>query len=476
MCNLEKTPGNRSVRVRSVCESVKESSRVARAQSSKSLARLSKKQEARNRVSNAANASLNLLIDAARRAARAGRTDEAARAWEQVRAVAPDHAEALFFFGQRALAQGDAAAAVQLLQNASRSAPKDALIPLALANAHRVRGDAAGEIAAFEDALKADPYCYPALLGKAALLEKAGRRRAAARVFNDALKITPPEERLSADLRNLVQRARAAVAENTAALDSHIEAKLGALRERHRGARLDRFDESKDALTGAKRIYTQQPVMLHYPRLPAIQFYDEAEFPWLDELEAATEDVTAEVERVLNERSGDFRPYVNQPDGVPLNDTAVLNRSKDWSAYFLWDDGARIDEHSAQCPKTAALLERMPLAHVPGFAPAAFFSVLRPRARIPAHTGVTNTRLIVHLPLIVPGRCTFRVGNDTREWVKGKAWIFDDTIEHEACNDSDQTRAILIFDIWNPYLSAAERDLVCALLAAQREYYAADRS
>ena len=418
--------------------------------------------------------SLSTLVDAARRAARAGRLDEAARVWEQVRATAPDHAEALFFFGQRALTQGDAAGAVQLLERAARNAPKDALIPLALANAQRLRGDDRAEMAAFEAALKADPYCYPALLGKAVLLEKWGRTRAAARIFADALKITPPDERLSTDLRALVQRARAAVGDNTAALDQFIEGKIGKLRERHREARLDRFDQSKDALTGRNKIYTQQPVMLHFPRLPAIQFYDEADFPWLKDLEAGTDAVCEDLERVLNERSGDFRPYLNHPDGVPLNETASLNRSPDWSAYFLWDDGARVDDHHVQCPKTSALLERMPLANVPGFAPAAFFSTLKPHARIPAHTGVTNTRLIVHLGLIVPGRCTFRVGSEEREWRRGRAWIFDDTIEHEARNDSDQLRAVLIFDIWNPHLSAAERDLVCALLAAQREYYSAE--
>lgn len=422
------------------------------------------------------NNSLNALIEQARRAARAGHLDEAARAWEQVRLAAPDQTDALFFFGQRALAQGDARGAVQWLARAAHLAPKEALIPLALANAHRVLGDNSSEMAALEAALKADPYCYPALLAKAALLEKTGFKRNAARIFADALKVVPAsaENRLSPDLRSLVQRARAAVDENVGALDAFVEGKLGRLREAHRDARLDRFDESKDALTGRKKIYTQQPVMLHFPRLPAIQFYDEAEFPWLPDLEAGTDAVAAELEGVLNNRSGDFRPYLNHPDGVPLNDTTALNRSADWSAYFLWDDGARIDDHCKQCPQTAALLGRLPLADVPGFAPAAFFSTLKPRARIPQHTGVTNIRLIVHLGLIVPGGSKFRVGNEWRDWQRGKAWIFDDTIEHEARNDSDDLRAILIFDIWNPYLSPAERELACALLAAHREYYKGD--
>lgn len=418
------------------------------------------------------NSTLNGLVDAARRAARAGRPDEAARAWDQVRAAAPTHPEALFFFGRRAMAAGDVNGAIQFLTRAAEAAPKDALIPLSLAHAYRALGNSEREQAALDAALKADPYCYPALLAKGALLERTGFPRPAARAFVDALKIIPAEERLSADLRALVQRARAAVGENTAALDAFVERRLGALRGKHAGARLSRFDECKDAMTGAKKIYVQQPVMLHFPQLPAIQFYDEAEFPWLKELQAGTAAVERELDALLREPEPGFRPYLNHPDGVPLNESAALNKSLDWSAYFFWDDGKRIDAHCEQCPQTAALLQAMPLADVPGYTPAAFFSNLKPGARIPPHTGVTNTRLIVHLGVRVPERCTFRVGNETRDFGRGRAWIFDDTIEHEARNDSAADRVILIFDIWNPYLSAAERELVCELLAAQRDYYA----
>jgi aspartyl/asparaginyl beta-hydroxylase (cupin superfamily) len=77
----------------------------------------------------------------------------------------------------------------------------------------------------------------------------------------------------------------------------------------------------------------------------------------------------------------------------------------------------------------------------------------------------------VHLPLIVPHGCWFRVGNETREWRQGKAFVFDDTLEHEARNGSDELRVVLIFDVWNPFLSAAERDLVGGLVNAVRDYY-----
>ena len=114
----------------------------------------------------------------------------------------------------------------------------------------------------------------------------------------------------------------------------------------------------------------------------------------------------------------------------------------------------------------------MPRARIESRAPTAFFSILEANTRIPAHTGVTNTRLTVHLPLIVPPDCGFRVGGTTREWVPGKAWVFDDTIEHEAWNLSDTPRAILIFDIWNPLLTAAERELIKTATEIYVRYYA----
>ena len=100
------------------------------------------------------------------------------------------------------------------------------------------------------------------------------------------------------------------------------------------------------------------------------------------------------------------------------------------------------------------------MADLPGRSPAAMFSVLQPKTRIPPHSGVSNTRLVVHLALVIPPECGFRVGNETREWRPGEAWVFDDTLEHEAWNDSDRTRTVLIFDIWSPFLSETEKELV----------------
>ena len=63
------------------------------------------------------------------------------------------------------------------------------------------------------------------------------------------------------------------------------------------------------------------------------------------------------------------------------------------------------------------------------------------------------------------------VGNETREWRMGEAWVFDDTIEHEAWNDADELRVILIFDVWNPFLAPHERDLIATLMLARNQFY-----
>ena len=173
---------------------------------------------------------------------------------------------------------------------------------------------------------------------------------------------------------------------------------------------------------------------------------------------------------LLNAGLPGFSPYVAYAPGTPENQFAPLNHSDDWRSLWLWKDGEAQQEAMAQCPKTTALLEELPLCDQGGFAPTALFSALAPHTRIPAHTGSTNTRLLVHLPLVLPGPAGFRVGNETRTWKLGEAWAFDDTIEHEAWNDADETRVIMIFDIWNPLLSEGEKEIVRNLLTKQREW------
>jgi len=422
-------------------------------------------------MSNGTAGRLTELIASAQDAMRGGRAADAARLWEQVLLVAPEHPRALFHLGQHALMNKDYSRARARLEQAARAAPGDPAIPLNLSFLFRATGDAEAESKVLTAALSIDPYFYPALLAKAMLLERTGNTRQAARVYKDVLSIVPPEEQVPPEMRSALRRAHEAVEQNAAELESWLRSRLEPATARHADENLERFRECTDVALGRKRIYTQKPVMLHYPGLPAIQFYDRKEFSWLARLEEASDTIREELEMILREDSAEMRPYVLYPDGAPLNQWAELNRSLRWSVFFLWEHGERIESHCARCPRTTAILENLPLMNLAGFSPNVLFSVLAPHTRIPPHCGDTNVRLVGHLPLIVPPHCRFRVGNETREWRYGEAWVFDDTIEHEASNDSDEVRVILIFDVWNPHVAMAERELVTELLGGLTEFY-----
>ncbi len=371
---------------------------------------------------------------------------------------------------ENALQRGDVASALSLLREAEKDAPEDIAIKMQMAAALRALGDLKGALLAIEAALVLDPYLLLALLSKGWLLEKLGHPRDAAPIYRNALKIAPPDDRTPASLKAPLARARAAVDEDAAAAEAFLRERVAEVRARHAGEALDRFDEGLQIYAGRKRAYTHEPLLLHYPGLAPIQFFDRGLFPWLPELEAATDQIREELVVVMREDLEAFDPYIQYPPGVPVNQWVELNHSPRWNTYFLWRDGKRFDDHCARCPQTAAVLARLPMLDQPGFGPTAMFSVLEPKTHIPPHTGSANTRLIAHLPLILPGPARFRVGNDTRDWKMGEAWVFDDTIEHEAWNDADKTRVVLIFDIWRPDLSAAERELITAMMTAKNAY------
>ncbi|WP_439477888.1 aspartyl/asparaginyl beta-hydroxylase domain-containing protein [Brevundimonas sp.] len=368
-----------------------------------------------------------------------------------------------------ALARRDPQSAIGLLDQADRMGPTHHGF-LNRALALRMSGDLQGAMAALDGALGIEPYDFTALLGKAAILEQIGQAQAAAAVYRNALKIAPPRERCPPALQAQMDHADGVVRRHAEALRDHMRAHAAALRQTVDAAALDRFDEGLEIFAGLKTAPTQEPLLLHYPRLPAIPFYDRALFPWLETLEAATPVIRAELEAMLADSFDQFAPYVAYPKGAPVNQWGELNHSRKWTSLWLWRDGARQDAVCERCPQTAALLESLPMCRQDGFAPTAVFSALQPHTHIPAHTGSSNVRLLTHLPLILPGPARFRVGNTLRDWKMGEAWVFDDTIDHEAWNDADEMRVILIFDIWNPALSEAEQTLITAMMQAHRSF------
>lgn len=413
------------------------------------------------------DAQVHALLEAADRASHDGRADESDAMLTQACALSPQHPSVLNARAMRAFKQGDAKQARELLQQTVVIDATQPLLWLNLALTCRALRDAEQELAALNKALALDAYFFLALLQKATLLERRGKTRQAASVFRAFLACVPPHAQQPLPLQAAVVHAQKAVAANDQTLQRHLNERLA----QSANEPSQRFAQCMDVLLGKAKVYTQQPTFMHFPQLPAIQFYERSDFPWLDAVEAAADRIREELLNLLRHDREAFLPYVAHAEGAPLNQWRELNHSRRWGAFHLWRDGRRVEAHLARCPATAAVLEQVPRVRVHGQAPNAFFSLLEPHTHIPPHTGVTNTRLVVHLPLVVPDGCRFRVGSETRTWQAGRAWVFDDTIEHEAWNDSAEPRAILIFDIWNPYLTTQEREQVRIVTEAFGEFY-----
>jgi aspartate beta-hydroxylase len=296
-------------------------------------------------------------------------------------------------------------------------------------------------------------------LRMAELDARCGRMAKAAKGWSGVVQMALSLPERPPRVAEALERGQAFLAAHSASLADALDAELGA-ELASLGTAGRRFTACIDHVLGRRAIYTNECHGVHFPFLPADEFFDRAHFPWLERVEARTAAIRAEALALLRNGGEAIRPYVRQEAGTPANKWSPLDHSLDWSACFLWEYGVRNEAVCALCPETVAALEEAPRNDIPGKAPSAFFSILAPGAHIPPHTGVTNTRAIVHLPLVVPEGCRFRVGGETRTWREGEAFAFDDTIEHEAWNDSAEPRIVLIFDVWNPHLTSAEQALL----------------
>jgi aspartyl/asparaginyl beta-hydroxylase (cupin superfamily) len=415
--------------------------------------------------------SLQSLVQAAGAAVNQGRWQEAERLWTQVRSLDPKHPQALYSLGVHAYRRGDLTGALQILQEAHAVAPRDPVVLLSTAVVLREMGDGSGELRAIDAALGIEPYLLAALLAKAANIERHVGARAAAPIWRNALKVAPSEERWPAALREQLMHARTQVRHHGERLAAFLEDHLQPGLDRLSPFEAERWREAGAIVSGTTQPYPSLANRLQVPRLPAIPFFDRSMFPWAEALEAKTEAITAEMRAVYSGAPDQFKPYVAYAPGTPVNQWQELNHSQRWSSYFLWRNGEAQAERLQQCPQTAQALAEVEMADIGGLCPNAMFSALAPRTAIPPHHGETNARLVVHLPLVVPEGCSYRVGYEKRRWRIGEVLVFDDSIEHEARNDSDELRVVLIFDIWNPLLSTGERDMVRTLNAATHAFH-----
>lgn len=375
----------------------------------------------------------------------------------------PADLQAAWRDGARALREGRAGEALAMFRRITDEGQPTAAVWIGVAMAHRALDDRSAERAALERALALDPRNIHALMMSGDSHAATGDAKAATAFYDAVVKLAamgPVDPALQPEV------ARAARMRERYAQD--YEAHLRGVLDAHGldGPEGRRMRRAVDLLLGKTSLYLQQPKYFYFPELPNIEWAERGDFPWLDRVEAAADDIRRELLQVLEEDAA-FQPYVQAAEGRPNFDNLGLMGNPEWSAFYIWKDGAIVPENAARCPSVVRAMEGVPLCTIPGRTPSVLFSLLRPGAHIPPHHGFTNARYICHLPLIVPGNCAMRVGSETRPWVEGKACVFDDSIEHEAWNrHPDQLRVVLIFDIWRPELSAAERELIGATLQA----------
>jgi aspartate beta-hydroxylase len=340
---------------------------------------------------------------------------------------------------------------------------------------HEASGNVDAAVAAHGAALKLAPAMFIIRLHYASALERAGENEQAAihyfRASNDAqaqgrwlnAETTAPA------LRPMVEHAIKMVRSTRKATFANL---LEPLRQKYGRDSLDRLEQ-------CLRIYfkeqapvypdpRQQPTFLYFPGLPPAAYLPRSLFPWIESLEAQTDAIRQELLQLLRSEAGRERVFTTE--AIEQQNLRGLKSPPSWNGYYFYRHGGRREDNCAACPVTARALELPPLSHVRDHGPEVLFSVFTAGTHLLPHRGVTNTRVVGHLPLLVPADCALNVGGEVHEWQEGRAVVFDDTYEHEAWNRSDRTRVVLIFDIWNPYLTEAESAALGQLFPAMGDF------
>jgi aspartate beta-hydroxylase len=413
------------------------------------------------------------LIDAARAAATQGRIAEAEAVYRRVLDIDAGSVEALNFLAMCRLAQQQPAQAVELLERARAVAPLDAETHKSLGLAYRAGGDAQRGAQALTEAVRLDPDYYVARLHLGVALEQLGLGDEALVQYFRAVRQAQAQGRWLSEattppgLRPTVLAAMRTVDYGRRRL---FENSFAPLRTRYGANALARVERALAIYLGETPPNypdpRQRPLFLFFPDLASRPYYDRALFPWLAALEAQTGAIRTELLNMLAADHG-FEPFLRFDSAARVEDyLRGTNGQQAWQGFFFYRHGERRDDNAARCPHTAAVLDTLPIVRIREHAPEVLFSVLTPGAHILPHRGVTNTRLVTHLPLVVPPDCALRVGGIDHVWEEGRCVVFDDTYEHEAWNRSDLTRVVLILDTWHPDLTDAERAAVTDLVEA----------
>lgn len=407
----------------------------------------------------------------ARQLLRQGQFAQAQRAYEAILERVPDNVEALNALGVGALSEGRLERALELLARAVAADEQNALSHHHLGRVQEATGNLAAAIAAEERAMRLRPEFHMARLHLALLLERSGDRYRALVQYGRALRdaqtsgrwtnaATTPEP-----VRPLVEHA---VRTFRAGRRELLFLLIEPLAQSYGRESLVRVERCVRLYLGEEAAQypdpRQQPTFLYFPDLPTSAYFDRTTYAWADEFEAATAAIRGELCALLESDAGRERVFTT--DELERAHLKGLQGVPSWDGYYFYRHGQRRDDNCEACPQTAHAIDALPLCRVIEHAPEVFFSVFTPGTHLLPHRGVTNTRVVAHLPLLIPNACALKVGGETHVWEEGRVVMFDDTYEHEAWNRSDRARVVLIFDVWNPHLTQVERAAITDLVPA----------
>jgi aspartate beta-hydroxylase len=361
-----------------------------------------------------------------------------------------------------AMARGNVRQAASLLEAAAQRG-HDASTLLRLATVRRSLGNFPGAVAAAAAAVELSPRNSLMALLLGSLKELMGATHGAERAYRAALDHAPVDLSFQPAMSKQFDHARRLVEAGHKWRNRLLEWQpensaipLGQAEDRRmRGFRANILENHDSGPLVAPAFVI--------PGIKPKRYFDASAFAGVADIERETDTVREEFLALAESKRDQWSSRLGGLH-APENGSG---RAGAWSMIPLIRNGRVVEEFASRCPRTMRLAKALDLPNIPLLSPSLYFSVLEPGSRIEPHIGITNARIIGHFPLIVPENCGFRVGGEVRRWESGKALIFDDMTTHEAWNESDRIRVVLIADLWRPELTVAERAAVTNLMTCE---------
>ncbi len=412
-----------------------------------------------------------VLVAGANALVREGRLEDAEAVYRRILKTAPHNLQAITFVALRAFDAGRYEESIVHLKEALVLDPNRDSLHRNLALVRLAQGLNGKALQAIDRAIELNPDSALNHLHRGVILESLDRKSEALASYGRALARDPVLRHLPSGLppkiRALAHRAISHLAPILLARIDAAQREVETASGAPLPARARDFLEIFKGLT--PRVYedsNQRPEFLFYPGLNPRPWFERGEFSWIRALESATPAIRTEFEAL---DAGLEEPHLPAQSACPKH-WQHLAGSLAWGSFPLYRSGVPVPKILHVCPGTFSALKCLPLAQGRGHSPEVFFSTLKPGTHLPAHHGQSNAWVTIHLALVVPDESTIQVGGETRHWRKGRTLIFDDSFKHVARNEGSAALTVLTANIWNPALSAIERELIERVIDAHSRF------